>query len=294
VFRVLIADDSFDDREILKLEVEKALKAEESDIRFYEAASVKQALERLKVQSFDLMTLDIEFDRMNEGLEVLPEIFESYPTLNVIVISGKLNKSEVSGSLFRFTKDNVLKGKRWARHFDVLDKKDSKEEALRDAYHFALKRHDTADKVRDLFLMAESYLEKGEVEHCLGVYQKIQELAPEDEESNENISIVKGAAYERALEYLRKGETVISGLLLGYHIENRLKRFTKRILGRDWPGLFECGKELERSRKFSAYKKDLFQKLIRVRNKSIHHPNTISEGVFEEVQKDLKMLEGNF
>ncbi|MFA4829961.1 MAG: response regulator, partial [Thermodesulfovibrionales bacterium] len=108
MFRVLLADDNYEDRELLKLEIQRALGREETDLRFYEAASIKQAREFLKVQSFDLMTLDIEFDRMNEGIDALPGIFENYPTLNIIIISGKLNKAEVSEQLFRFTKDNIL------------------------------------------------------------------------------------------------------------------------------------------------------------------------------------------
>lgn len=122
--KVLIADDDFEDRELLKLEVQMALEPLEPDIRFSEAVSVRQAKQLLTMQTFDLMTLDIEFDRMNEGIDALPEIFETWPTLSIVIVSGKLNKSEVAEQLFRFTKDNVLKGKRWSRHFDVLDKKD--------------------------------------------------------------------------------------------------------------------------------------------------------------------------
>jgi CheY-like chemotaxis protein len=174
MFKVLIADDDYEDRELLKMEIQRAIGQEEKDIRYYEAVSVKQAREILKNQLFDLLTLDIEFDKMNEGIDELPGIFEEYPTLNIIVVSGKLNKSEVSEQLFRFTKDNFLKSKRWARHFDVLDKKDDKTEALRRAYSFAFKQKGASDKVRDLFLLAESYLGKEELDKCLEVYQKIQ------------------------------------------------------------------------------------------------------------------------
>ena len=41
MFRVLIADDDFEDRELLKMEIQKALGGEERDIRFFEAASVR-------------------------------------------------------------------------------------------------------------------------------------------------------------------------------------------------------------------------------------------------------------
>jgi len=128
MFRVLVADDDFEDRELLKLEIGRALEGREPDLRIVEAVSVRDALRTLTQQVIDLLTLDIEFDRMSEGIDALPEIFETHTTMNIIVISGKLDKSEVSERLFRFTKDNVLKGKRWARHFDVLDKKDDKTE----------------------------------------------------------------------------------------------------------------------------------------------------------------------
>ncbi len=169
MFKVLIADDDFEDRELLKLEIQRALKGDEPDLRFQEAVSVREALKALTTQVFDLMTLDIEFDKMNEGIDALPELFETHPTLNIIVISGKLDKSEVSERLFRFTKDNVLKGKRWARHFDVLDKKDDKTEALQRAFAFAVKQREGADSIRELFLLAESYLEKNMLDKCLEV-----------------------------------------------------------------------------------------------------------------------------
>ncbi len=295
MFRVLIADDDYEDRELLKLEIQQALSSEEADLRFYEAASVKQAKELLKTQPFDLMTLDIEFDRMNEGIEALPEIFESYPTLNIIIISGRLNKSEISEELFRFTKDNVLKGKRWARHFDVLDKKDNKSEALQRAYSFVFKQKEASDKVRDLFLLAESYLEKDEVDKCLEVYQRIQSLVPGEFESNENINIFKGGvSAEQAIEYYRKGEKVVASLLLGHYLETRLKVFTRRMLGRSFPGLYDCLKELERTRRVSQFKKSLFHQVLRIRNKAIHHPTAVSEQDFDAAVKNLKLLEADF
>lgn len=295
MFRVLIADDDYEDRELLKLEIQRALGPEESDLRFYEASSVKQAKEMLKTQAFDLITLDIEFDKMTEGIDALPEIFESYPTLNIIMISGKLNKSEVSEQLFRFTKDNVLKGKRWARHFDVLDKKDDKKEAMQRAYSFAFRQKEASDNIRDLFLLAESYLEKDEIDKCLEVYQKIQSLAPGEYESKENINIFEdNVSLERALEYYRKGEKVIASLLLGHHLERRLKTYTRKIAGHSVPGLYDCLKELERSHRFSLFKKSLFQQVLRIRNKAIHSPTTISEEDFDMATKDLKLLEAKF
>ena len=190
MFKVLIADDNFEDRDLLKMEVQQALKSEQTNIKFYEAASVKKTMELLVDNTFDLLTLDIEFDRLNEGIDALPEIFEKYPTLNIIIISGRLNKNEITNQLFRFTKDNVLKGKRWVRHFDVLDKKDNKKDALQRAYAFAFKQKEAAGKVRDMFVLAESLLEKNDVDKCIEVYKKIQDVAPGELESQENIKLL--------------------------------------------------------------------------------------------------------
>ncbi len=292
MFKVLIADDDFEDRELLKLEIQRALGEDDTDLRFYEAGSVREALKVLTTQVFELMTLDIEFDRMNEGIDVLPELFETYPTLNIIVISGKLDKSEVSERLFRFTKDNVLKGKRWARHFDVLDKKDNKIEAIRRAYAFARKQREGADGIRELFLLAESYLEKNMLDKCLEVYQKIQHLAPGEIESGENIRIVKGdVSADQALEYYRAGEKVVASLLLGYYLESRLRAFTASELGRTFPILSEGLKEMEQGRRVTHFKKGLFSDLLGLRNKAIHQPTTVSEADFRASIKKLALLE---
>jgi CheY-like chemotaxis protein len=292
MFKVLIADDDYEDRELLKLEIKRALGGDETDLRFHEAVSVKEAIRILTTQLFDLMTLDIEFDRMNEGIDALPELFETYPTLNIIVISGKLDKSEVSERLFRFTKDNVLKGKRWARHFDVLDKKDDKKEALRRAYSFAKKQREGADSLRELFLLAESYLEKNMIDKCLEVYQKIQNLAPGEIESTENIHIVKGnVSAEQALEYYRTGEKVVASLLLGYYLEKRLKAFTAAAIGKTFPSLSEGLKDMEQGRRISQFKRDLFSDLLGLRNKAIHQPTNVSEADFKAAVKKLNLLE---
>jgi len=292
MFKVLIADDDYEDRELLKLEIQRALGKDEPDLRFHEAVSVREAVQVLTTQLFDLMTLDIEFDRMNEGIDALPELFETHPTLNIIIISGKLDKSEVSERLFRFTKDNVLKGKRWARHFDVLDKKDDKTEALQRAYSFAKKQREGADSLRDLFLLAESYLEKNMIDKCLEVYQKIQNLAPGEIESTENIHIVKGnVSAEQALEYYRTGEKVVASLLLGYYLEKRLKAFTAAAIGKTFPTLSEGLKDMEQGRRISHFKKELFSDLLGLRNKAIHQPTNISEADFKAAVKKLDLLE---
>jgi len=292
MFSVLIADDDYEDRELLKLEIQRALGSAAPDLRFSEAASVRQALQLLTTRVFDLLTLDIEFDRLNEGLHALPEIFESYPTLNIIVISGKLNKSEVSEQLFRFTKDNVLKGKRWARHFDVLDKKDDKTDALRHAFSFAVHQKESAGKIRELFLLAESYLEKNMIDKCLDVYQRIQDLVPGERESSENIRMFKGEiSAEYIEEFYNKGERVAASLLLGHYLEGRLKSFTGALLGRSFPALSDCLKALEGTHLIGKFHKKLFQQLLRLRNKAIHHPAETSKRDLTASLRTLKSLE---
>jgi CheY-like chemotaxis protein len=293
VFKVLIADDDYEDRELLKLEIQRALGGVENDLRFHEAGSVREALTVLTTQVFDLMTLDIEFDRMDAGIDVLPELFETHPTLNIIVVSGKLDKRQVSERLFRFTKDNVLKSKRWARHFDVLDKKDDKTEALRRAHAFARTQQDVSGNIRELFLLAESYLEKNMLDKCLAVYHKIQQLAPGEEESRENIRIVEGeVSAEQALEYFRSGDKVVAALLLGYNLEKRLKAFTTGRLGRSYATLSEGLKEMEQARVLGANDVRLFHDLMFIRNKAIHQPAHVAEVDFKTAMKKIEQLEG--
>jgi hypothetical protein len=42
------------------------------------------------------------------------------------------------------------------------------------------------------------------------------------------------------------------------------------------------------------YKKSLFQQLLRLRNKAVHHPASFSEQDFEKAQSDIKLLEASF
>lgn len=295
MFRVLIADDNSEDRELLKMEIQQALGSEKKEIKFNEASNVNKALELLKAVTFDLLTLDIEFDRLNEGIDVLPVIFEEHPTLNIIVISGKLDKSEVTAQLFRFTKDNVLKCKRWVRHFDVLDKKDDKKEAVQRAYAFAMKQKEVVDNVHDLFKLAESYLEKEEMDKCVEVYKKIQLMVPGETESGENIKILDGpVSQEQILHYMRTGDKIVASLLLGHYIEIRLKTFTRKRIGRAYVVLSECLKELERARRIKSFKSDLFSKMLRVRNKAIHKPSAIADEDVQSVFDALKLLEAKY
>jgi CheY-like chemotaxis protein len=295
MFNVLIADDNSEDRELLRMEIEKALAGKNSLIKFYEASNVKKALELLKARHMDLLTLDIEFDRLSEGIDVLPEIFEDHPTLNIIVISGKLNKNEVTERLFRFTKDNVLKSKRWVRHFDVLDKKDNKNDAVARAYAFAVRQKEAAGTVHDLFMLAESHLEKDEMDKCLTVYKKIQSIVPDEAESKENINLFHDTVTpEKIVQYMRQGDTIVASLLLGHYIEIRLKAFTRKRLGRAYAVLSDCLKELEQARKIKTFKWELFSNLLRMRNKAIHRPSGVTEEEVQEVFRSIGLLEAKY
>ncbi len=292
MFKVLIADDDYEDRELLKREIKRALGTMEKDLRFYEAVSVGEAIKHLDSQYFDLLTLDIQFDRMNAGIDALPDLFESYPTLNIIVISGRLNKSEVTEQLFRFTKDNVLKGKRWSRHFDVIDKKDDKTEALQNAYSFALKGTEVAGNLRDLFLLAESYMEQGLVDKCLDIYKKIQSLSPGEHESKENINIFRESiSLSQALKHIEKGDNISGSLLMGYFLETRLKAFTKKVLGSSFSSLNVCLNELRDSDMITPFEEKVFYDLVRLRNLAIHHPSKIKKRDFSKADSKLKLLE---
>lgn len=292
MFRILIADDSYDDRELLKLEIERALGPVEPELAFAEASSVRQAMDLLAADAFDLLTLDIEFDRMTEGIDILPKIFEKHPTLNIIVISGKLDKWAVAERLLGFTRDNVLKGKRWVRHFDMLDKKDDKTTALRRAHGFALRQRGGGDRIRELFLQAEAYLEKSMIDQCLEEYRKIQQLAPGEAESRENIRIIGGElSAEFAKKYFRAGETVVGALLMGHFLETRLRAYAESVLGKKPLPPEALFQELERDGMIDRQRRNSFQSLLRFRSRALHHPASVSESDLEAAAKQLHLLE---
>ncbi|HTR44699.1 MAG TPA: hypothetical protein VMH06_03230, partial [Thermodesulfovibrionales bacterium] len=124
------------------------------------------------------------------------------------------------------------------------------------------------------------------------VYQKIQDIAPGELESNENIRIFRGAlSAETARDYFRKGEKVVASLILGHHIESRLKSFTSSLIGSSCLTLFDCLKALEEAGRITHYAKGLFQNLLRLRNRAIHEPTVISEKDFDAAIKDIAQLE---
>jgi hypothetical protein len=133
------------------------------------------------------------------------------------------------------------------------------------------------------------------MDKCLAVYQKIQNMAPGEPESHENINIIKGAiSPEQIIEYMRKGENIVASLLLGHYLENQLKTFTRRKIGTNIPGLYDCLKELDRFNRLTPFKKELFQKVLRLRNKAVHHPSRLSEEDFDSAINALKLLKAKF
>jgi hypothetical protein len=48
---------------------------------------------------------------------------------------------------------------------------------------------------------------------------------------------------------------------------------------------------MERAHNISHFRRVLFHQLLRLRNKAIHHPTTLTEKDFEAARKNLQLLE---
>mgnify|MGYP001583704375 CR=1 FL=1 len=83
----------------------------------------------------------------------------------------------------------------------------------------------------------------------------------------------------------------MAALLLGYHLENRLKAFTAGVLGRTYPILSDGLKKMEQDRRLPHSRHGLFSDLLGLRNKAIHQPTNVSEAVFKMAVKKLSLLE---
>jgi DNA-binding NtrC family response regulator len=79
--RVLIIDDERNLRISLSMILERA------GYLVTEASGAKEALAALKIQSYDLVILDLNMPGMN-GLDLLPEIINLYPEMPVIILTG--------------------------------------------------------------------------------------------------------------------------------------------------------------------------------------------------------------
>ena len=111
-------------------------------------------------------------------------------------------------------------------------------------------------------------------------------------ESDENIRILSGAvSSEQILRYMRSGDRIVASLLMGHFVEMRLKDFTRKRIGRAFAILSDCLKEMEKSGRIMPSQRDLFNKMLRFRNRAIHRPTAISEDDVQSVFHDMKLLE---
>jgi two-component system invasion response regulator UvrY len=83
MWRILIADD----HAVVRHGYKQFLAGEPGVAQVAEASSTTDTLEKLRVQPWDLLLLDIHMPGRS-GLEVLPEIVSQYPKLRILVISG--------------------------------------------------------------------------------------------------------------------------------------------------------------------------------------------------------------
>jgi signal transduction histidine kinase len=82
--RVLIADDSMDDRELIR----RSLENDDRPCVFEEAASLSETLEACERQQFDCAILDYRFGNA-DGLAVLMVLRERFPDMPVVMVTGQ-------------------------------------------------------------------------------------------------------------------------------------------------------------------------------------------------------------
>ena len=115
---------------------------------------------------------------------------------------------------------------------------------------------------------------------------------PLESESGENIKILSSpVSPERVLQYMRTGDKIVAALLFGHYLEIRLKAYTSKRVGRGFPNLSDCLKELERAHCISPAKSELFGKLMRLRNRAIHRPSDITGKSVQMALENMKSLE---
>jgi DNA-binding NtrC family response regulator len=81
--RILCVDDDTAAREIYSLGLKKALPDDYTEV----AESGEEALEKMKESTFDVVITDLMMPGL-DGLEVLAEIREEYPMVEVIMVTG--------------------------------------------------------------------------------------------------------------------------------------------------------------------------------------------------------------
>jgi len=145
---VLVVDDSF----FIRAAIKKILESSNLVDNVYEAGNGLEALEILKNQSIDLVTLDVEMPKMN-GLETLEKIKQQNISTQVIMVSAYTTQGakETIKALELGAFDFIAKPKNYADFYKVKD------ELLKKVENALLKKRNITDKLKAL---KESTVEK--------------------------------------------------------------------------------------------------------------------------------------
>jgi len=138
---VLIVDDSF----FIRAAIRKMLESSNLVENVYEASNGLEALEILKNQSIDLVTLDVEMPKMN-GLETLERIKKENISTQIIMVSAYTTQGakETIKALELGAFDFIAKPKNYADFYKVKD------ELLKKVETALLKKRSITDKLKAL------------------------------------------------------------------------------------------------------------------------------------------------
>ena len=102
--RVLIADDSMDDRELIR----RSLESDERPCVFEEAANLSETLDACERQTFDCAILDYRFGNA-DGLAVLMVLRERFPDMPVVMVTGQGDEVIAAKSVMTGAADYIPK-----------------------------------------------------------------------------------------------------------------------------------------------------------------------------------------
>ncbi len=162
---VLIVDDEVSVREALR----QILK------RFYEvhiAANGEEALQCVRRESIDLVTLDLKMPKMS-GIEVLREIKKIKEDVEVIIITAYGNPDNAGEALYYGAGDFI------AKPFDVSDVTTKVNDSLERRYH-GLKVKNLIQHIKDLLPQGEN----GKEERLLALSKNLCEILEKGESSD--------------------------------------------------------------------------------------------------------------
>ncbi|MFP3159181.1 MAG: chemotaxis-specific protein-glutamate methyltransferase CheB [Hydrogenobaculum sp.] len=138
---VLIVDDSF----FIRAAIRKMLESSNLVENVYEASNGLEALDILKKQNIDLVTLDVEMPKMN-GLETLERIKKENISTQIIMVSAYTTQGakETIKALELGAFDFIAKPKNYADFYKVKD------ELLKKVENALLKKRSITDKLKAL------------------------------------------------------------------------------------------------------------------------------------------------